>query len=113
MKLIGKKNTINEVDGSNKVDRAKFQIDFQAKLFKSKNIIRLFLIKFQLLAETNSRLSFLTFRVRLAFIKLRPAFIKISILHNFNLKYDIWIETNALNYVISGVLSQLTLNNLI
>lgn len=55
-----------------------------------------------------SRTDFLTPKARLAFTQLRQAFTKAPIFQYFDLKYDIWIETNASRYAIGGVLSQLT-----
>ncbi len=54
---------------------------------------------------------FFTSRTRKAFIKLRQAFVKTSILNHFDLEYYIQIETNASSYAIGGIFSQLTLNN--
>ena len=56
---------------------------------------------------TKSGLSFLTSKAGAIFNRLRLAFNKASILWHFNLECHIWIETNALGYVIGGVLSQL------
>ena len=57
------------------------------------------------------RLDFLTPRAKLAFVKLRQTFIKAPILHHLDLGRHIWIETDASEYAIGRVLSQLTLNN--
>ena len=51
---------------------------------------------------------FLTPGAKLAFTKLRQAFLKTPILHHFNPKYHIQIETDISGYAIGGVLSQLT-----
>ena len=56
--------------------------------------------------------SFFTPKARLAFIKLRQAFIKIPIIYHFDLKCYFWIEINIFRYGISKILSQLILNNL-
>lgn len=61
---------------------------------------------------SKSRTRFFIFRTRLAFIELRQAFIKAPILYYFDSKCHICIKTNTLNYTISGVLNQLTLNSL-
>ena len=58
-----------------------------------------------------TELGFLTSGTRRAFTKLRQAFIKAPILHNFDLERHIWVETNVSGYAISGVVSQLTLDN--
>ena len=49
---------------------------------------------------------------KLAFTKLKQAFFKAPILHHFNLERYIRIETDVLGYIISGVLNQLTSNDL-
>ena len=56
--------------------------------------------------------NFLTPGAKLAFTKLRQAFLKASILHHFDLKRHIRIETDVLGYAIGGVLSQLTSDDL-
>ena len=67
------------------------------KLSKSKNL---------------SKSDFFTLGARLAFTKLRQAFVKAPILHHFDLEHYIRIETDASGYAIDGILSQLTLNDL-
>ena len=57
-------------------------------------------------------LDFLTFEARLAFTKLRQAFVIALILYHFNPNYHICIETDVSGYAIGGVLSQLTPDNL-
>ena len=57
-------------------------------------------------------LDFLILRTRLAFTKLRQAFVKALIFYHFDPKYYIWFETNASGYDIGGVLSQPTLDDL-
>ena len=84
-----------EVDGSEDGDD---EVGKKAqKLSKSKNL---------------SKSDFLTPGARLAFTKLRQAFVKALILHHFDLEHHIWIETNVSGYTIGGVLSQLTSDNL-
>ena len=56
--------------------------------------------------------NFFTSRAKLLFIKLRQIFLETLILHHFNPKDHIWIETDISVYAISGVFSQLTLDNL-
>ena len=58
-------------------------------------------------------ISYLTPNARQAFIQLRQAFIEAPILQHFDPKYYIRIETDMSSYVISGILSQLTLDNLV
>ncbi len=55
---------------------------------------------------------FLIFETKKAFIKLRQAFVKAPILNHFDLEYDICNEIHIFGYVISRILSQLTLDNL-
>ena len=61
--------------------------------------------------STNSNVTkdgpkFLTSNARTAFNRLRLTFTKTPILWHFDLECHIWIETNTLDYAISGVLSQ-------
>lgn len=73
---------------------------------KSKNTVILDLLaKSILLIKPSSVLCFLTFKARLAFNKLKQAFIKALILHNFDLKCHICIKTDVLDYVISKIFS--------
>ena len=58
------------------------------------------------------RLDFLTPRARLAFTKLRQAFVKASILYHFDPERYIRVEINISGYAISGVFSQLTSDDL-
>ena len=48
---------------------------------------------------------FLTSNARTTFNRLRLAFTEVPILWHFDPEYHIWIETNALGYAISEVLS--------
>ena len=48
-------------------------------------------------------LNFLTLKVRLAFIKLKQAFIKALILHYFDLEHHIRIEIDVSGYVIGRI----------
>ena len=56
---------------------------------------------------------FFTPGTKLAFTKLRQTFLKAPILHHFDSERHIRIDTDASGYAISGVLSQLTLDNLV
>ena len=58
------------------------------------------------------RLNFLTPKAKLAFTKLRQAFVKAPILHHFNPECHIQIEIDESGYAIGEVLSQLTLDDL-
>ena len=55
---------------------------------------------------------FLTPDAKEAFNQLRQAFTEASILWHFDPEDHIRIETNTSNYIIGGVLSQLTFNHL-
>ena len=59
-----------------------------------------------------SKSDFLIPGARLAFTKLRQAFVKALILHHFDLERHIQIETDVSDYGIGGVLGQLTLDDL-
>lgn len=52
--------------------------------------------------------SFLTFGTTIAFAQLRKTFIRVPILHYFELNWYIWIKTDTFGYAIGGVFSQLT-----
>ncbi len=56
-------------------------------------------------AKVNSEINFLTLKAKKAFINLQKAFTKAPIFKRFDPEYHIRIETNALGYAISGVLS--------
>ena len=73
-----------------------------AKITKSKN--HDFLLNSR---NREAKTSFFIPETRLAFIQLRQAFVKASILHYFNLECHIQIETDTLGYAIANVLSQL------
>ncbi len=55
---------------------------------------------------------FFTANTRKTFTELRQAFVEALILNHFNPECHIRIETNALGYAISGIFSQLTLDDL-
>ena len=55
---------------------------------------------------------FFTPGAKLAFTKLRQTFVKALILYSFDPKCHIRIKMDILGYAISGVLSQLTLDDL-
>ena len=54
---------------------------------------------------------FLTLKAKLAFFQLREAITKAPILHHFDTKHYIPIETDASDYVIGSIFSQLTLES--
>ena len=55
---------------------------------------------------------YLTLDAKKTFNHLRHAFIQMFILEHFNLERHIWVEIDMSDHAISGVLSQLTLDNL-
>ena len=97
-KIDGSEMNNVEVDGSEvEVDEVGKKIQ---KLSKSKNSSKS--------KKTVKFLDFLTSGAKLAFTKLRQAFIKAPILQHFDLERHIRVETDALGYAIGRVLSQLT-----
>ena len=62
--------------------------------------------------NSNGAMGYLTFDAKRAFTQLGQAFTEALILQHFDPEYYIRIETNASDYAIGGVLSQLTSNNL-
>lgn len=100
--FVGKSNIVDEVSGDNEIGQT-----------KSKNVVMPnSLAKSKSLVELSSEASFLTFRARLVFIKLRQTFIKTLIFHPFYSKCYIWIKTDMLGYAIGEIPNQLTLDNL-
>ena len=101
----------NEIDGSEmddiEVDGNEIKVDEVGKkgqkTSKSKN-----LSKFKKMVGSD----FLTPGAKLAFNKLRQAFLKAPILYHFNLERHIRIETDILGYAISRILSHLTSDDL-
>ena len=72
-------------------------------MFKSKNLPKS--------KKTVGFSDFLTPGAKLAFTKLRQAFFKALIFYHFDPEHHIRIEIDILGYAISGVLSQLTLDD--
>ena len=99
----GQKSRINDigVDGNeiedNEVGKKVQKSSMSKNLSKSKKTVAL---------------DFLTPRAKLAFIKLKQAFIKAPILQHFIREHYIQIETDISGYAIGGVLSQLTSDDL-
>ena len=52
-----------------------------------------------------ARSGFFIPKAKLAFIQLRQIFVEALILHHFDLKYHIWIETDVSGYMIGGILN--------
>ena len=95
--IVGGSEVTNLTKGKNLAKTTKFKI-----LVKSKNH------DFPKSRLEEAGTDFLIPKTRLAFTRLRQAFIEAPILHHFNPKCHIWIETDALGYAIGGVLSQLS-----
>ena len=83
--------------GDNEVGKKDQKTSKSKKLSKSKKIIEF---------------DFFTLRARLGFIKLRQAFVKVSILYHFDPERYIQVEIDILGYAIGVVFSQLISNNL-
>ena len=83
--------------GNNKVGKKGQKTSKSKNSFKSKKTIGF---------------NFFTLGARLMFTKLKQVFIKVLILHHFDLKRHIRIETNVSSYTIGRVLSQLILDDL-
>ena len=96
-KVGGSEIDDNKVDNNNVAEEKNHQkISKFKKLFKPKK----------------TKLCFFIFKTRLAFTKLKQAFVKVPIFYHFDPKCHIWIEMDVLSYVICGIFSQLALNNL-
>ena len=80
----------------------------QAKSTKSKILIKSKNHDFPKSMIEKAGTGFLTSKARQAFTQLRQAFVEAPILHHFDPKSHIQIETNVSGYVIGGVLSQLS-----
>ena len=110
-KLDGSKldrNKINnsEVDGNkinNEIGKKSHKMSKSKNLFKSKKLSE---------SKKMLGLDFFIFGAKLVFTKLRQAFVKALFLHHFDLEHYIRVETDVLNYAISGVFSQLTSEDL-
>ena len=90
---------VGEVDGSKVGDDE--VVKKVQKLSKSKN-----------LSKSIVRSDFLTLETKLAFTKLRQAFIKAPIFYHFDPECHIRIETDTSGYTIGRIFSQLTSDDL-
>ena len=68
----------------------------QAKTTKSKILVKFKNHDFPKFKTEEAGTGFFTPKARLAFTQLRQAFVKVSILHHFDIESHIWIETNIL-----------------
>ena len=118
---VNPKKTKGEVGGNNVVDdsivggvKVTNQANStkgknQSKTTKSKILVKSKNHDFPLKSRTKKAgMGFFTPEARLAFTQLRQAFVEAPILYHFNTKSHIRIETNALGYAISSILSQLS-----
>ena len=80
----------------------------QAKTTKSKILVKSKNHDFPKSRPEEAGTGFLTPEARLAFTRLRQAFVEAPILHHFDPESHIRIETDASGYAIGGVLSQLS-----
>ena len=96
--------------GRSKLDRSKLydgeidgdKIEDDKVVEKSRNFSK----------SKKTELGFLISGARKNFTELRQAFIKAPILHHFEPERHIWVETDVSGYAISGVFSQLILDDL-
>ena len=95
--MVGGNEATNSTKRKNPVKMTKFKI-----LVKSKNH------DFPKSRPKETGTGFFTPKARLAFTQLRQAFVEAPILHHFDPKSHIRIETDASGYAIGGVLSQLS-----
>ena len=99
-KFDGNKFDKNKLDRS-KLNRNEGDNEIGKKgqnLFKTQNLSK----------SKKIEMGFFISGARIAFTKLRQAFIKAPILHQFNLERHIQIETDILGYTIGVLFSQLT-----
>ena len=68
--------------------------------------------KIQICIRATKEPTFLTPSTKKAFNQLKQVFTKVLTFQYFDLKWYIWIKTNASGYAIGGVLSQLTFDHL-
>ena len=107
--LICEDTIVDEIGSNSEVIGVKIEVKMTK--FKNKNFIKLFWSKSKSFTE-NSGLGFFIPKARLAFTKLRQAFIKVSNLHDFDPKCHIHIEIDVSRYAINGIFNQLSLDNL-
>ena len=101
LRLVEVEWTMLRVDGGEVGDDEIGKKD--RKTSKSKNLYQ---------SKKTVRSDFFTLRARLAFIKLKQAFVKTSILNYFNPECHICIEIDISGYSIGGVFSRLTSDDL-
>ena len=101
------------VDNSKVINQKNSIKKYQVKMAKFKILVRPKNYDFCLNSKSmNIKLRFLTFKAKLALIKLRQAFIKVSIFYYFDPEYYTRIKTNILGQKIDRILRELTFNDL-
>ena len=105
-----KQNVLNGVSSASDADGIDGSIKNLSTVVKSTKSKKSDLLKANFVKVNSSGTGFLTCKAKKAFIYLRKAFIKASIHRLFNSKCYIYIKTNALEYAIGGVFSQMTLD---
>ena len=101
----------NEID-DNEVDSGKVDNETKKKSQKMSKFKNLFKSKKLYKSKKTLELDFsFIFGARLVFTKLKQAFVKALILHYFDLKRYIWVETNVSSYAIGRIFNQLTSND--
>ena len=102
-KYVDKVEPVDNKVGNNKFEKIDKKTSKSKKLFKPKKLFK---------SKKMVGLDFFIPKARLAFIKLRQAFVKALIFYHFDSKRYIRIKTDVLGYAIIEVLSQLTLDDL-
>lgn len=97
--------TVTKLAKSKKSNLVKFKKSDLAKSKKSN-------LSNDFTKANSTRKSFFTFEAKKTFIHLQKSFTKAPILRHFDLECYIRIKTDVSGYTISGVLSQMTLNQL-
>ena len=102
---VGGDSVVDVVGGGEATNRTKGK-DL-AKTTKSKILVKSKNHDFPKSRPKEAETGFLTPEARLAFTRLRQAFVEAPILHHFDPESHIRIETDASGYAIGGVLSQM------
>ena len=100
---VGGDSVVDVVGGGEATNRTKGKN--LAKTTKSKILVKSKNHDFPKSRPEEAGTGFLTPKARLAFTRLRQAFVEAPILHHFNSKSHIRIETDASCYAIGAVLS--------
>ena len=103
---VGDNSVIGDVVGGGKATNPTKRKN-QAKTIKSKIFVKSKNYDFPKFRNEKAGMGFLTPKTRLAFTQLRQAFVKAPILHHYDPKSHIRIETDASGHAIGDVLNQL------